>query len=276
MIPPLPEQRQIAEILSSVDEAIHATGAVIEQTRVVKYGVLDRLMTKENGGVNFSTGPVSTCESWSETTLGAICVDDGLQTGPFGSQLKASEYVDAEVAGAVAVVMPQDLVAQRISTRKIARTSQEKAALLSRHRLIEGDIMFGRRGDIGRAALVTKTEAGFLCGTGCLRARLKKETADPFYVMAWLGTERSQKWLNEHAVGQTMLNLNTKIIGSLPVSLPSMSAQMNVRQGLQHFEGTLDDLLGEIATLRAFKSALMSDLLTGRKRVTDTMALAAE
>src|SRR5437660_561531 len=103
-------------------------------------------------------------------TLGAICDEVGgiIRTGPFGSQLHESDYRD----GGLPVVMPKDIVSGRIVVDGIARIGPEDANRLSQHKLKKGDIVYGRRGDIGRRALITDREDGWLCGTGCLRISL--------------------------------------------------------------------------------------------------------
>jgi type I restriction enzyme S subunit len=107
--------------------------------------------------------------SWNEQTLGEICdeVNGVIQTGPFGSQLHESDYIPAGVP----VVMPKNIVDGRVSKEDIAQISDENAKRLGRHVLLAGDIVYGRRGDIGRRALITEREDGWFCGTGCLTAR---------------------------------------------------------------------------------------------------------
>ena len=118
-------------------------------------------------------------EGWVHTAIGEIVSQKGLQIGPFGSQLKASEYTSD--SDGVPVVMPKDILAGKIIPDKIARTTIEKADRLSKHLLKEGDILFPRRGDLSRIGLVSKSEEGWLCGTGCLRARISKN-ADPSFL----------------------------------------------------------------------------------------------
>ena len=105
-----------------------------------------------------------------------ITVESGLQTGPFGSQLKAEEYVPFE-GEAVPVVMPTniDANAAKIISQDIACASSDKAESLSKHRLKKGDLVFPRRGDLNKVAVAGEENEGWLCGTGCLRARLNPE-----------------------------------------------------------------------------------------------------
>ncbi|MFM7858954.1 MAG: restriction endonuclease subunit S, partial [Flammeovirgaceae bacterium] len=94
---------------------------------------------------------------------------DGVQIGPFGSQLHASDYVESGIP----VVMPKDMINTEISTDSIAYVSEEIANRLSKHRLKAGDLVFARRGDIGRFVIVGSEQTGWLCGTGCIRARFR-------------------------------------------------------------------------------------------------------
>jgi len=171
---------------------------------------------------------------WQTTTLGAICEAGGgsIQTGPFGSQLHAEEYS----ATGVPVVMPQDIGENLISLDRIARVPDDIASRLERHRLVPGDIVFSRRGDVTRRALVRDSNSDWLCGTGCLRVRPGGE-ADSRFLSYLLGTTDARDWLLGNAVGTNMLNLNTAILGRLPLTLPPLREQKAIAEVL----GALDD-----------------------------------
>ena len=83
-------------------------------------------------------------DSWRTVTIGELC-DEGngsVQTGPFGSQLHASDYTQ----DGVPVIMPTNIGENRVVEDSIARVGAEMEARLVRHRLEEGDIVYGRRG----------------------------------------------------------------------------------------------------------------------------------
>ncbi|MDK3159873.1 restriction endonuclease subunit S [Kamptonema cortianum] len=166
-------------------------------------------------------------KGWQYTTLSEVVIEKGLQIGPFGSQLKASEYV--EDPDGIPVVMPKDMANGRIITDSIARVSFAKAKQLKRHLLKAGDIVFGRRGEIGRCALVTEREEGWLCGSGCLRARLCSDLT-PEFIAYQMQLASTAKWLESNAVGQTLLNLNTTILSSTPVAFPSKNEQERIAE----------------------------------------------
>ncbi len=114
--------------------------------------------------------------SFVTRSLGDICdeVNGTVRTGPFGSQLHESDYVDEGIP----VVMPKNIVEGKVSTTDIAKIREKDADRLSQHQLRAGDIVYGRRGDIGRRALITKREDGWLCGTGCLRVSFNDSVLD--------------------------------------------------------------------------------------------------
>jgi type I restriction enzyme, S subunit len=173
-------------------------------------------------------------EDWEISTLGELCASGGgdIQTGPFGSQLHASDYVSAGIPS----VMPQNIGDNVILPQGIARITSEDASRLSRYLLRAGDIVYSRRGDVERRAWVREEEVGWLCGTGCLRVRLG-ESADSRFMSYYLGHPDIRAWIVQHAIGATMPNLNTGILSAVPVAIPSRSAQRSISALL----GAIDD-----------------------------------
>ena len=119
----------------------------------------------------------------------------------------------------------------------IAHISLTDAKRLSRYLLKTGDIVYSRRGDVERRALITERENGWLCGTGCLRVRFGEGIVAPQFASYFLSHPASREWVVRHAVGATMPNLNTSILGALPFLLPSLPEQRTIASVL----GALDD-----------------------------------
>jgi type I restriction enzyme S subunit len=172
---------------------------------------------------------------WPRLTLGEICAKSGgfIQTGPFGSQLHASDYTTMGVP----VVMPVNIGENRIAEEAIARIPPHEAARLERHKLRPGNIVYGRRGDIGRRALITTNEDGWLCGTGCLRIDLGNGVLDPEFATYFLSSPQTRDWIVRRAVGTTMPNLNTAILSAVPFVVPPVAEQREIGRAL----GALDD-----------------------------------
>jgi type I restriction enzyme S subunit len=174
-------------------------------------------------------------DAWEQITLGEIVRrgDGTIQTGPFGSQLHASDYKPAGVP----FVMPINIGDNQITEDGIARISEADAIRLSRYRIQEGDIIYSRRGDVERRALARTKHEGWICGSGCLMVRVGTGIVDPEYASYYLGHPIVREWIVRHAVGATMPNLNTSIMAALPFLLPPLPEQRAIAQIL----GALDD-----------------------------------
>jgi len=175
---------------------------------------------------------------WIVKTIGELCdLGNGkVQTGPFGSQLHQSDYQ----AEGYPFVMPKDILNGRIDESSIARVSINHVERLSKHRLSFGDIIYGRRGDIGRQALVRQENVGWLCGSGCLRISLGDAPIDPKFLHLYLKLPEVMAWVENQAIGATMPNLNTKILRSVPIRYPS---NINQQQQIVAIVSAYDDLI---------------------------------
>ncbi|SET20362.1 restriction endonuclease subunit S [[Clostridium] polysaccharolyticum] len=181
--------------------------------------------------------------SWEEKVLGQISIN--IQTGPFGSQLHQSDYSEVGTP----VVMPKDLINGKISEESIARVSKEHVERLSRHKIEVGDILYSRRGDVGRCAFTTEREKDWLCGTGCLRVTVDKEQANPRFVFFQLQKPETIGWVVNHAVGATMLNLNTSILNDVPITVPDIETQDKIVSILSAYDDLIENNQKQIKLL---------------------------
>ena len=187
---------------------------------------------------------------WKEYKLGEIA---NIQTGPFGSQLHQSDYVDVGIPS----IMPVNIGDRmNISTEKIVYITEEDATRLSRYRVQEGDIVYSRRGDVEKCAYIGKAEIGWLCGTGCLRIRIDSSKADSKFIAYYLSTEDMKSWISNNAVGTTMPNLNSSILQQVPLSMPSLDEQIRIASILSSLDDKIDLLNRENATLEAMAETL--------------------
>ena len=175
----------------------------------------------------------------TRTTLGEL-IESGqgsIQTGPFGSQLHARDYVD----DGVPVVMPQQLGENEIHTDGIAHIRERDRDRLSRHVIRKGDIVFSRRGDVTRRAYITAKEEGWLCGTGCLLLRLEHPECDNRYLVRFLGLRDTRLYLTQRAIGATMPNLNQAILASVPVTLRPRKHQERIVDVLSAYDDLIEN-----------------------------------
>ena len=181
--------------------------------------------------------------SWDNVTLKDVSTD--IQTGPFGSQLHQSDYSE----NGTPVVMPKDLQDGHVSIASIARVDKDHVERLSKHKIKPGDILYSRRGDVGRCAFATMRESDWLCGTGCLRVTINPNMANPKFIFYQLQKPETIGWVEKHAVGATMLNLNTTILGNIPLSLPPLSIQNQIADYISAYDDLIENNRRQIKLL---------------------------
>jgi type I restriction enzyme, S subunit len=186
-------------------------------------------------------------EGWKEVTLGDLCKHHGgkIQTGPFGSQLHQSDYV----AEGIPVVMPKDINQNGIDINSVARVNLENAERLSRHKLYEDNIIFPRRGEITKCAIIKKHQVGYLCGTGCLKITVPIKIINPLFFKYFLSKKETIDWLDGNAVGATMKNLSTGILEKLPVYFPPLPIQKKIAAVLSAYDDLIENNLRRIKLL---------------------------
>lgn len=178
--------------------------------------------------------------------LSDVCVEDGVQTGPFGAQLHQSDYSE----WGTPVCMPVNLVDGSISENGIARVSEEHVERLSRYKVKRGDLLYARRGDVGRGSLVGAHEDGWLCGTGCLKVTPDPSKIDSRYLFYLTSLPETIGWLVNHAKGTTMLNLNTAILSSLPLVIErNLEKQRRIAEVLSAYDELIENNRRQIKLL---------------------------
>ena len=260
-VPPLAEQQRIADVLSTYDDLIENNRrrmALLEEAARQLYREwFVRLRFPGHEHTRIIDGVP---KGWEVVTLEQICVaPNGVQTGPFGSQLHQSDYSETGVP----VVMPKDMAQLRVDTDKIARIPEEIAQRLARHRLQPGDTVYGRRGDIGRRAFIDKRQAGFICGTGSLRIRPNPAEINPRYLFDTLGTQKTAGIIANRAKGATMLNLNQKALESVPLLLAPRRLQDLYAAQVQDIMEQCETLIEMSRRLRDARDLLLPRLMSG-------------
>jgi type I restriction enzyme S subunit len=271
-------QQKISGIFTSIDTAIEKTEALIEKYQQIKAGLMHDLFTRgvlPNGQLRppREQAPALYQETvigwiprdWRISRLEKILRDSGghLQTGPFGSQLHAHEYQSEGVP----VVMPQDINDGRIETDSIARISEKRAFSLAKHQLRVGDIIIARRGELSRAAAVSGTEQGWLCGTGCFLLRLGRTDLNHFFFSHVYRYDYIQRQIAGTQVGTTMPSLNNSVMGRVFFPCPTPEEQAEISARLSRSEREINSLKAHAEKLRRQKLGLMQDLLTGKVEV---------
>jgi type I restriction enzyme S subunit len=267
---PLSEQASIAAFLdhetAKIDELIAEQQRLIGLLNEKRRAVISHSVTK---GLN-PAAPMKDSEvewlgdvpvHWNIKPLRAL--SDLIQTGPFGSQLHSEDYVEGETP----VINPSNIRDGQIIPDLACTVGSAIAERLNQHRLKEGDIVFARRGEMGRCARVSAKEAGWLCGTGSITVRLDGSTISEF-VSIYLGTRYVRELLRLESVGATMDNLNTSILSRIPVPVPPLDEQATIAAFLElqthKFETLTTEACTAVALLQERRAALVSAAVTGK------------
>lgn len=165
---------------------------------------------------------------WYSIPLGQLVKESNgiIQTGPFGSQLHAEDYV---LTGTPSI-MPKNISVNGVIDTDIARIKASDLERLARYQVKTGDIIYSRRGDVEKCALISERENGWLCGTGCILIRVGNSDISPEFLHAYLSHPLVRAWIVRHAIGATMPNLNTTILSKLPVLIPSKKARKSIQE----------------------------------------------
>lgn len=159
-----------------------------------------------------------------------------LQTGPFGTQLKASEYT----AEGTPVINVRNIGFGDLRKNDLEYLPEGKAAKLWQHHLKTGDIVFGRKGAVERHALIDADSNGWIQGSDCLRLRLKSKTVCEKYLSYYLRTVAHQDWMQALcSFGATMSSLNQDILRRLTFPAPPLATQRKIAAILSAY----DDLI---------------------------------
>ncbi len=162
--------------------------------------------------------------SWRTTSIGEL-VDAGaadIQTGPFGTQLKASDYVDEGTP----VINVRNIGLGSLRPEKLEFVTEETAERLATHLLEPHDIVFGRKGAVDRHLYVRDEQDHWMQGSDCIRLRFIGTDVVPRFASYAFLTEAHQKWMLAQAGNKaTMASLNHDIIRRITLRLPMSGGQ---------------------------------------------------
>ena len=185
-------------------------------------------------------------------------------TGPFGTQLAASEYV----SGGVPIVNPTHIVNGAIVPSEHESVTEEVANRLSRHRLAIGDLVAGRKGDLGRSALVTDSAVGWVCGSDSIAVRTTQVKLLPEFLAVVLRSGYYRQQLLARSNAATMPSLNEDSLLAFRVPKLSLSDQRGIVAMSEQLRDSQTILRGslqkQIELIQERKQALITAAVTGQ------------
>lgn len=226
-------QVEIVEKLDLISEAIEC-----EEERIQLYDELVKSKFVEMFG-----DPILNPMGWEIVQLSEIAE---IKIGPFGTLLHASDYCEDEHP----LVNPAHIVNGKIQVDAKKTVNEEKYKSLSSYHLLVGDVVMGRRGEMGRCAVVEQD--GLLCGTGSLIIRSNGEIK-PDYIQKMISFPSYKETIKHMSVGQTMDNLNVPIVEKFPMTKPPI----HIQEQYYSFVEMVECALNETRKLIKFYSELL-------------------
>ena len=257
LCPTLPEQKEIAEVLSTVDQAIEKVGEAIERTQRLKKGLMQELLTKGIGHKEFKITKIGKMpREWNTVVLSDIAkVRYGLGQPPSidingTPMIRATNIKNGQIyREGLIYINPKEVPPERNA------------------HLHEGEIIVVRSGAYtGDIGLITKEWEGAVAGYDLILSP-KGSVNSQFLVYYLLSPVIQRRYFSGLKVRSAQPHLNSSQVERTPIHLPPLSEQEEIAEILSSVDERIEALRSRKEKLEKVKKRLMEDLLTGRVRV---------
>jgi len=245
-IPPLPEQKKIAEILLSVDEAIDKKQEIIEKTKMLKKGLMQELLTHGIGHKKFKKTEIGEIPvDWKVVKLGEVTRIIMGQSPPSDSYFEFVNGVPFFQGNAEFGAKFPKILKWCNSPRKLAET---------------GDILVSVRAPVGDVN-ISPIECCIGRGLAALRGT-KIHNDYLYFVMNYF-----KNILVNIGQGSTFEAINKRDIFELKIPFPTISEQKKIAEILTSVDEEIEKEMAQKEGIKNIKKGLMQVLLTGKIRV---------
>lgn len=226
-----------------VDKLKHLTQLITDKKK--QLNLFDEII--KSRFIELFGDPVSNQHGYEKVCLSELA---DIKIGPFGSLLHKEDYIE----GGHPLLNPSHIIDGKVAPDNKLSISDKKYNELSAYQLRVGDVVMGRRGEMGRCAVIL--DEGYLCGTGSLLIRTKGEvTAD--YIQKVISFPSFKKTIEDMAVGQTMPNLNVPIVSAFQIIKPPIEVQNRFYAFVEQTDKSKLAIQQSLEKLETLKKALM-------------------
>ena len=260
VLPPLPEQQQIASILSNVDDTIQKTDQIIKQTQRLKKAMMQKLLTRGIGHSKFKKTKIGEIpEEWEIVKLNSICtkITDGTHHSPINTDVGDFLYITAKNIKTSGIDLTNvTYVSEKIHSEIYSRCNPEK-----------NDVLYIKDGVTTGIATVNELELPFsmLSSVALLKPNQKK--LDSYFLKHYLNYQKTYNRIINSIVGSAITRLTLILIKSIKFPLPPLPEQQQIASILSNIDTQIQKEKLHKANLERLKKGLMQKLLTGQIRV---------
>ena len=262
--PSLNEQQRIVSILDEAFENISNTTKQVENS-------ISNLQEMYNSALGLMFVPKN---DWFETTIGDLIQKYGgeIKTGPFGTQLKASEYTET---GVPVISVREIRVGKIILHDRTPRVNETVTDRIPEYLLKEGDVVFARKGGVERSAIVSKEQSGWFLGSDGIRLRLPPHI-DCKFLEYFFQTSKHKAWMVSRATGSTMPSLNQRIIANIPIAICSLSEQKSITKTAMKLQEKTNLIIlnhkNKLKNYEQLKQSILQEAFNGTLRISEGLA----
>jgi len=254
--PELKEQKKIASILSKVSELIQKSDQIIEQTRIIKRGLMEQLLTKGIGHTKFKKSNVGEIPAeWVESSIGTKC-----KLGTGGTPSRSNpEYFKGQIPWVKTTEINFNRInstEEHITTKALEESSAKvypKGSLLM--------AMYGQGITRGRTAIL---EIDAAINQACAAIQSLGEISILF-LYYWC--QHNYETIRSISQGTHQSNLNLEYVGKIKIAIPPLKEQKTIEDILSRLDSLLEVKHLQVSSLIKIKKGLMQKLLTGKIRV---------
>ncbi len=267
LLPPLPEQRAIAAVLDSIDDAIEGTEAVNAATEGLRDALLHDLLTRGLPGQHTEFRDVpglgTIPADWKVMRLGDVAeVTSGIAMGPHRiPQKNPKPYITVANVQADKVTIDANRLMEVADSEYQSRYLRAGDVVL-----VEGHAQISQ---LGRVAIVPPEAEGFTFQNHLFRVRTG-QLCDAKFVAAYVNGDGGRRYFG--SFGGTTSGLNTVSaanVKALPMPFPSLTEQQDIAAALDGVDVAIEVAREEAVGLRLLKESIADALLTGRIRIKD-------
>ncbi len=260
-VPQRQEQQKIADCLTSLDELITAEAGKLEAYKAHKKGLMQKLFPAEGKTIPEWRFPEFRDKGeWEEIKLTDTANKKkkwSFVGGPFGSNLKSTDYTD----NGVRIIQLQNIGdSEFIDDYKIF-TSEEKANELSNCNIYPGEIILSKMGDpVGRACLIPNYHQRYVMCSDGIRLIVNENFYSKYFIYSLINSVQFRSTIENNSTGSTRKRIGLDVLRNLPLAVPQRQEQQKIADCLTSLDELITAQAKKIDTLKSHKKGLMQGL----------------
>ncbi len=266
-LPLLSEQKKVAEILTTVDEAIEKTDQIIEKTKEAKKGLMQRLFTRGIGHKKFKKTEIEEIPiEWEVVKLKDVAASQkySFVDGPFGSNLKSIHYTKQGIP----VIQSQSIISGVFKPAEEFYVSEQKARELERSKVSPGDIVIAKIGvNYGASGTIPKNYPPAVLSGNTMKITPDPDKVTTEFLQYLLHYFRAIKVFDKIVSTTAQPAITLEGTRKIMIPLPPLPEQKQIAGILSSVDQEIEEETGHREQLEFLKKGLMQVLLIGKIRV---------